>query len=606
MSLSTEQVLWTAKTLVKQGQPGQAMDALAEALTRFPANARLRSLLAEILSSSLRLPARPFTEAHLARLMQIKTAEGAGAALSLARVLVLLDPASPFAQGTAGALAVEAGLPDIARPYLQTALRLDPAHVGAALNLVRAEEASGDPERALDLLKALHRQPPGALKPLVALGHALMRARLFVEAQDIWLAAQAKAPDDRAIATALSAAAAQTGHMDLALQTLQDHLSRSGPDYPALVNLGNLLLSENRLPEAAAAFEAAIALDPRKGGAHYNLSRAVRFGPDDPRIARMQDLLSQTDLPAEDAMQIEFALAKALDDLRQPEAAFPHFARANALRRHAIAYSLPAEAAEMQRIRDAFPAPLAPLPPLAKPPARQPIFVLGMMRSGTTLMEQILTSHPMVDGAGELDDLGDLLTPLVAAGTPPTAAQLEKVRAAYLARLDAVPGAAPFVVDKMPFNFRWIGAIARLFPQAPILHMKRDPMAVCWSIWRTYFTSPRIGFAYQMDEVAGYHHLYRAMMDHWQRLGPAGLTDVSYEALTSDPEATIRHVLDRSGLPWDAACLSPEQNRRAIRTASLTQARRSITAGGNDQWRSYQGHLGPLLQALQDPAKGPD
>jgi hypothetical protein len=228
-----------------------------------------------------------------------------------------------------------------------------------------------------------------------------------------------------------------------------------------------------------------------------------------------------------------------------------------------------------------------------------------MMRSGTTLMEQILTSHPMVDGAGELDDMGDLLTPLVAAGAPPTEAQLEAMRAAYLARLAAVPGNAPFVVDKMPFNFRWIGAIRRLFPDAPILHMMRDPMAVCWSIWRTYFTSPRIGFAYRMDEVAAYHHLYRAMMDHWHRLCPDALTDVAYEALTTAPDATIRRVVERCNLPWDAACLSPELNRRAIRTASLTQARRSITAGGNDQWRSFQAHLGPLLRALQDPAEAP-
>ena len=149
------------------------------------------------------------------------------------------------------------------------------------------------------------------------------------------------------------------------------------------------------------------------------------------------------------------------------------------------------------------------------------------------------------------------------------------------------------------------GTLAFRTVPARLSRQKRDPMAVSWSIWRTYFTSPRIGFAYQIDELAGYHHLYRAMMDHWHQIGPAGLTDVSYEALTSDPEAAIRHVLDRCGLPWDAACLSPEQNRRAIRTASLTQARRSITAGGNDQWRSYQAHLGPLLQALQDPAKGP-
>lgn len=595
MSLSPDQALRSAKSLSVKQQFAEARDTLVPVLQRFPANARLRTQLAEVVSAELRGAAVPFGPPHLALLLQVKSHRGPHVAYPLALALALLNPANPNALATAGGFALDCGNLDAARQHLQAALALDAGFAAASVNLARVADLQGHADESQSILRACLERKPEFLPALTALGRLLLKQRRFVDAYAVWKTALAQDGKSFATVSHFAEAAAAAGDAATAIAELETYVAANPKDYGAHINLGNLLLSENRAPAAQLEFEAAIALDVSKGAAHYNLARARRFKAGDPAIARMEQVLSDPDLPAIDAMQTEFALAKALDDLKDYDAAFAHFARANALRRSQINYSIAQETASMASIRRAFSGKSVIVPTGSPRPARVPIFVTGMMRSGTTLMEQILTSHPMVDGAGELDDLTDLLEPLVQSATPPTTDALLRARVAYLDRIAAVPGDGPFVVDKMPSNFRWIGAIRQILPEAPILHMQRDAMAVCWSIWRTYFTSPRIGFAYDMAELADYHDLYAAMMDHWHQSLPDAVMDVDYAALTRNPDPVIRAVLDYSGLPFDPACLSPEKNTSAVRTASLTQVRQPIYAGSNEQWHAYRAHLGPLM-----------
>jgi hypothetical protein len=230
------------------------------------------------------------------------------------------------------------------------------------------------------------------------------------------------------------------------------------------------------------------------------------------------------------------------------------------------------------------------------PAARRPIFVLGMMRSGTTLMEQILSSHPQVHGAGELEILPRLtgMELTQAPAGPLDECALTRIRDGYLAVLNDEPGAKPVVVDKLPANFRFIGLIQKAFPEARILHMRRDPVAVCWSVYKTYFTHSTIGYAHNLQDTMAYYDLYEKMMADWRAAYPEGFMDVDYEALTRTPEPVIRAVLDYCGLTFDAACLSPQNNQRAVQTASLRQVRSGIYQGSSKKWRAFDPYLAPL------------
>jgi hypothetical protein len=211
-------------------------------------------------------------------------------------------------------------------------------------------------------------------------------------------------------------------------------------------------------------------------------------------------------------------------------------------------------------------------------------------------MEQILSSHPQVHGAGELEILPKLVSAELgqAPKGPLDAPTLNRIRDGYLAALNDEPGTQPVVVDKLPANFRLIGLIQKAFPEARILHMRRDPVAVCWSVYKTYFTHTTIGYAHNLQHTMQYYDLYDQMMADWRMAYPQGFMDVDYEGLTRTPEPVIRAVLDYCGLPFDAACLSPQDNKRSVQTASLRQVRSGIYQGSSKKWRAFDPYLAPL------------
>jgi hypothetical protein len=228
-----------------------------------------------------------------------------------------------------------------------------------------------------------------------------------------------------------------------------------------------------------------------------------------------------------------------------------------------------------------------------------------MMRSGTTLLEQMLSSHPQVHGAGELEALPRLAAAEMASGQGPLdAAALERIRSGYLDVLRRLGGGCPMVVDKLPANFRMIGLIRKAMPEARILHMRRNPVAVCWSIYKTMFSNITIGYAHSLEDTIAYYDLYEAMMAQWRRDYPDGFLDVEYEALTRDTEPTIRAVLEYCGLPFDPACLAPQDNTRAVRTASNRQVRSGIYQGSSGKWRDFEAHLQPLVRHFASKGAG--
>jgi tetratricopeptide (TPR) repeat protein len=358
--------------------------------------------------------------------------------------------------------------------------------------------------------------------------------------------------------------------------------------------LGRLLSEAGRFQDARIALEQAVALEPRQGGAWYDLARSFTWGPSDRPLLERMLAATRAVQQSDQRIRLHLAIGKAFEDLGEYGAAMQHFGRANAIKAAASPFDREAFARRIDALIGRFsPAWLAEHAGDGSP-SQTPVFVLGLPRSGTTLIEQILSSHPQVEGAGELQ----LWTGLAAAfgrlaeGAGPGPFQ----KAAAQQCLSVLGGLYPDarrVIDKTPLNYQWAGLIHLVFPKALIIHCRRDPLDTCVSIHSTYF-APRADFPTGKDDLVFYWRQYARLMEHWRSALPADrFVEVDYEALVAEPEPAARRLVAACGLDWDPACLEPERNTRIVRTASKWQARQPIAAGSVGRWRRYE----PWLEA---------
>jgi hypothetical protein len=364
-----------------------------------------------------------------------------------------------------------------------------------------------------------------------------------------------------------------------------------------------------RIEEASDAFEKAIERAPSNARFYRSLTVCKRIAASDPRLAAMEALAEDMPSLSEEAqIDLHFALGTVFAELGHPERSFPHLLEGNALKRRQIVYDEAAVLASFERIRTAYTAAVMGDKEGLGDPALEPVFVLGMPRSGSTLVEQILASHPKIFGAGELTDFEETATRLdtaggVSASLPEAAAsltgdQLRRLGGSYLERVKALAPAAERIVDKMPGNFRLAGLINLALPNARIVHTVRDPIDVCLSCFSKLFTGDQ-PYTYDLGELGRYYRAYEALMAHWPRVLPEGvMLEVEYEAVVADIEHEARRIIAHCGLEWDDACLSFYKTRRVIRTASAAQARQPIYNSSVGRWHPYNGMIGPLFEAL--------
>ena len=355
-------------------------------------------------------------------------------------------------------------------------------------------------------------------------------------------------------------------------------------------------------------YDRAIAITPANTGAHYHRSELKVFRQGDPDLALLQALVARHDLPANKAPFIHFALAKALDDCGDYLHAFEYLRKGNDLKRKQVPYDEPAVAGDFRRITTVFDRELLNRFPGAGDPSSAPIFVLGMPRSGTTLVEQILASHPQVHGAGELTDLekaaraviGETCQPLPFPDCVPAldGATLRRIGETYLSRLPVPGDGRVRIVDKLPGNFLNIGLIRMILPNARIIHTVRDPIDTCVSCYSKLFAAGQY-FSYDMRELARYYLRYSDLMTHWKSvLPPEAMLDVAYEDVVDDLEGQARRLIEYCGLPWDERCLSFHKTERRVRTASAVQVRQPLFRSSLQRWRKYEAGIGPLLEEL--------
>ena len=371
--------------------------------------------------------------------------------------------------------------------------------------------------------------------------------------------------------------------------------------------LGHSLKAVGRQREAIAAYRAAAAVRPSFGDAYWSLAnlKTYRFTAREVESMRTQEAAAGTVVA--DRYHLCFALGKALEDRSEYTDSWRYYERGNSLKRAQGRYDSQATQARTRRLLEVCTAEFFAARAGVGLPDPAPIFIVGLPRSGSTLVEQILASHSQVEGTQELDELERIAGELPAALTELGREDFLRFGEQYIRRTSAYragrPGqpvmGQPLFIDKMPNNFRHIGLIHLMLPQAKIIDVRREPMACCCSNLKQLFASGQ-EFAYSIDDLAGYYRGYLELMRHWDTVLPGRVLHLWYEELVADVEAGVRRLLEYCGLPFEPACLEFYKTARSINTASSEQVRQPIFRDGLSQWRNYEPWLGPLKEALGD------
>jgi tetratricopeptide (TPR) repeat protein len=405
----------------------------------------------------------------------------------------------------------------------------------------------------------------------------------------------------------------KSGDFTTATKLIRRAISAAGANARYHNDLGVVYRVVGQIDAATIEFEKAIALDQREAEYYLNLSHGRTFAAGDPHLTAMEWLVGAiTSLPVFSQTQLHFALAKAYDDLGRYDDGFRHLVQGNTLKRSQVVYDETEVLGWFDRIRATFDRALIDARAGAGYPSPLPVFVVGMPRSGTTLVEQILASHPSVHGAGELPDLGSLIERLPpgangATGYPESvrslsANEIRELGRAYTLGLRRRAHGAARILDKALSLFLCLGLIHLALPEARIVHVRRNPLDTCLSCYSTLFEVGQ-NFSYDLAELGRYYRGYAGLMAHWREVLPADhFLEISYEALIADFETEARRLVAFCGLPWDLRCLAFHQTRRPVYTASAVQVRRPIYQSSHDRWQNHRDHLGPLIAALGDLA----
>jgi tetratricopeptide (TPR) repeat protein len=528
-------------------------------------------------------------------------------AIAPLREASLLEPFNPIIQHDLGLACLEVGYIPDAIAALRWAVAGNPRYADAHFRLGIALEKQGDIGGAIVAYdRATQLQP--------SLTEAWFRAGALV--YELGHRDEAIGCFRRAAATGGRTSFGRLGKARALLaedrnqeagEVLRQTLGQDPKNAMAHDLLGNLLSEFGRFEEARECFQRAITMAPLLAGSYYDLVRCRPVTSDDHGLLqRMETALATPGLEAVQRLRVHLAIGKAADDLGDYALAMQHFDAADEVRRGSASFDSAAFSIEVDRlIARCTPEWFARSPELGSHDAT-PVLIIGMPRSGTTLVEQIVSMHPEVGAGDELNfwnERGALWHGSGAAGNERPF--LAKAAADYLRVLRAIAPKAARVTDKMPFNFLWAGLIHLAFPRAIFIHCRRAAVDTALSIHQTHF-HPGLAFPTGGTELVAYFHSYQRLMDHWRSVLPADrLIEVDYEELTRAPEPIIRRIIAACGLTWNDACLRPESNPRAVRTPSKWQTRQPIYRTSVARWRRYEPWLGPL-RVLVDHDSGSD
>lgn len=529
-------------------------------------------------------------------------------AIAYFRRAIAAEPAYLEALNNLGGVLVEQDRPEEALEVLGSALKLDPdcvlAHCNAGHALINLERFD---EALVHLAQALRLDPdnPDALQGIARVYQAKHN---LAEAERAALCAIERGSGKKAeVHALLGGIYNETGDTAKAAANFDRALELDPELADALLGKGNLCMQMGDFEMAARLCDKALKLSQNKLSALCALVLVKKVRAGDANMAALVALAEQhRKFPETQLRMLHFALGKCYDDIGEPALAFRHFQEGCRLKRKGIDYDPMENSRKIDSIIATFDRFNLDRLRVGGIASELPIFVLGMPRSGTTLTEQIIASHPDVYGAGELHDLLDVAKRATASGddfpenlaglTPEMVSEMSED---YIAGVQKRAPDARRITDKMPANFLYIGLIHAMLPHAKIIHVSRHPVDNCLSCFTKQFSHNSLPFSYDLAELGKYYVDYTRLMAHWRRVLPEGaFLDVRYEELVADNEAQARRLIEYCGLEWNDACLEFHKTKRAVRTASVTQVRQPIYTSSVERWRKYEAYLKPLLDEL--------
>lgn len=530
----------------------------------------------------------------------------------ICRLILQTQPEFSPALFQLGLIAVSVGKTSQAAELMAEASRLDPSSGLYFRSLGEVYRRLGRLGEAIASARQAVRLLPGNSNAHYNLALALADSGNLAAAAEHYRTALANNPAHGLAANNLGTVLQRQGDEPGAEKAFARAVAIDPRHAEAQTNLGALFSLRGELQRARACFEAAINAAPDFVNAHYNLCTLKKYHRDDPHLTALAAVARNArTLPDEARLRFCFAYGKALEDIARYDEAFAAYAEGNRLKRATLNYDEQKTAQKIAHIIKTYDAVFAAAP-LTGCTDATPVFIVGMPRSGTTLIEQILATHSRVHGAGEIHDLGQVISDLT--GCPPEGQYmgwlkaadeqlLSRIGAAYVARLRVRDSRALRITDKMPGNYYYVGLIRKILPKAKIIHVVRDPMDICFSNFSRLFDRT-MDFAYDLAELGRYYRNYRQLMDHWKAVLPADtVLDVRYEDLVQNQEAQSRRLLAYCGLEWEDACLAFHKNPRRVSTASTAQVREPMYQSSVARWKHFEAHLGELRAAIDGTGK---
>ena len=451
---------------------------------------------------------------------------------------------------------------------------------------------------------------PESLEAVVLLAEVFQSQRRFDEANECYERALQLQPDNPELQERIGYVYLDMGDTERALNCFAEVLGQHPDRQMALLGTGRSYMESGHSREASAAFEALTERYPESPSGYFYLAASRKFTPDDPLIAPLQSLAKNASNDDKSAIAINFALGKIFDDCKRWDEAFAHYSKGNALRNTEFDYHPSQEKEKFDDLISMFSREFLESHQELGVQSDLPVIIVGMPRSGTTLTEQIISSHPQVIGAGEVVFWVTAPTAVpytlgVKQAYPECMVLMKPEHARdiadkYLSLLHKIAGQdvqPARITDKMPHNFMQLGLISLLFPKAPIIHCKRDAMDNCLSIFFQNFHGEH-AYAYDLANIGHHYKQYERLMAHWHEVLPGRILDINYEDTIADPEYWSRKLIEHVGLKWDDACLAPHKLERTVKTASHWQVRQPIYKTSVQRWKHYEKHLGPLKASL--------
>jgi tetratricopeptide (TPR) repeat protein len=570
-----------------------AIDALREAVRLNPTLPASWDMLAQLFRRQGDFAQADMAAAHLAALMKLPSE------------VVVAN--SLFADGDL------APAEEVIRDYLRKA----GDNVGALRLLARICLARDAPDEAEAWLRLALDREPDYHEARLDYSMALLQQQKYVQARQEAELLLLHDPDSREYLKQYCAACIGLGDHEPVIDLYERLLTGPSASGPEVADLrlwrANALKITGRLEEAIADYHAALAARPDYGVAWFSLANLKTYRFTDNEIARMGAAEARDDVKDMDRIYLCFALGKALEDRGGYAASWRYYERGNAVRRSTSRYRPAVAAACAQRLKQVFTQEVFAARADWGSPDRAPVFIVGLPRSGSTLVEQILASHSSVEGTQELSEIGRYIGQICGrdpdCGLPVHPEALKRLTAGdaralgerFLAETRAYRRLGRrFFIDKMPNNFWHIGLIQLILPRSTIIDVRRDPMGCCFSNLKQLFGAGSQEFTYDIDDMAHYYRTYLDLMGHWNEVLPGRILTVHYEQLVEGLEESVRRLLGHCGLPFEPACLTFNETRRSVRTPSSEQVRQPIGREGLEQWRRYEAWLGPLRDALGD------